>query len=78
MKTPPPPLWGYEEEFDYDGTEEFYNHDRAMEEMKIRTVNKKPKSKGESTKKLKLKKKVFYTYEYASSDSDTEVKKDLN
>ena len=37
MKTPPPPIWGETlEEDDYDGTEEFYNHEKAIKEMKDR------------------------------------------
>ena len=32
-RTPPPPLWGeILEEENYDSSEEFYNHDKAIEE----------------------------------------------
>ena len=30
MRTPPPPMWGDPEVIDYDGTEEFYNHQEAL------------------------------------------------
>ena len=33
VRTPPPPMFGEEIEEDfYDDTEDFYNHDQAMEE----------------------------------------------
>lgn len=32
MKTPPPPIWGETlEEDNYDNSEDFYNHDKAMQ-----------------------------------------------
>ena len=37
MKTPPPPLWGEElEEDDFDKAEDFYNHEKAMKQLKHR------------------------------------------
>ena len=66
-------MWGEPEVIDYDGTEEFYNHQEALKQMKERAAKKKPQSNASSTgKKLKLKKRVVYTYEYASDDSDKE------
>ena len=38
-KTPPPPMWGEEiEEDNYDPNEDFYNHEKALEEKKKRVI----------------------------------------
>lgn len=72
MKTPPPPIWGEPvEEDDFDPNEEFYNHDKALSQMKekqgVKSVQS-TKSKGEG--KLKLRKRVVYTYEYGNSSDE--------
>lgn len=82
MPTPPPPLWGtLLEEENYDPKEEFYNHEKALIELRRRKSEALKKSfiNPESTprsKRLKLKKKVIYTYEYSDdSGSDKEKEK---
>ncbi len=66
-KTPPPPLWGeILEEENYDPNEEFYDHERALAEMKRRKTMEEKRKQFEGKK---LKRKVVYVYE---SDSDGE------
>ena len=37
MKTPPPPIWGTVlEEDNWDASEDFYNHEKAMKALKKR------------------------------------------
>ena len=71
VRTPPPPMFGedIEEDF-YDDSEDFYNHERAMEEQRVRYgLLPKPKKTGtERTKRLK--KKIVYVYESDSSDEE--------
>jgi len=88
MKTPPPPIWGMPlEEDDYDGTEEFYNHKSAMQQLKAKKEKELAdleksgrKTESQRAKILKLKRRVVYTYEYEDpSDNekdDTTVKKE--
>lgn len=68
-KTPPPPLWGEVlEEENYDPNEEFYDDQRAKQEMRIRNeLKKQAEQEGK-----KLKKKVLYVIE---SDSESEDEK---
>ena len=61
-----------EEDF-YDDSEDFYNHDRAMEEYKRRSHQLPPKSNN-TGKTKRLKKKIVYVYE-SDSDEDEENKK---
>ena len=43
VRTPPPPKWGEPIEEDYwDPNEEFYNHEKAREEMSRRKKSNKP------------------------------------
>ena len=82
MKTPPPPIWGETlEEDTFDSTEEFYNHERAVAQIKARKQKELQeleargnKTRSQRAKILKLKRKVVYTYEY-SDESDAEDKK---
>ena len=40
MKTPPPPIWGETlEEDNFDSSEDFYNHDKAMKALEQRKVS---------------------------------------
>ena len=67
IKTPPPPMWGeILEEENYDPNEDFYDHDRALAELKRREQMEEKRKRFEG-KKLKM--KVVYVYE---SDSDNE------
>lgn len=79
MKTPPPPIWGMPlEEDDYDGTEDFYNHRSAMQQLKekkekelVELEKSGRKTESQRAKILKLKRRVVYTYEY-DDPSDNE------
>ena len=54
-------MWGEViEEENYDASEEFYNHDKAMNELKRRNQME--------SKRKRLKKKIVYVYESDSSD----------
>ena len=87
MKTPPPPIWGMPlEEDDYDGTEDFYNHRSAMQQLKekkekelVELEKSGRKTESQRAKILKLKRRVVYTYEYddpSDNEKDDEVKQE--
>ena len=74
-------MWGDTlEEDDYDGTEDFYNHQTALKQLKERKEKELARletngvrTASQRAKILKLKRKVVYTYEY-SDESDGEKK----
>lgn len=83
MKTPPPPMWGTVlEEDNYDASEDFYNHGRAMNELEKKRAEELVKLEAnggratvsQRSKILKLKRKVLYTYEYSDPSDDENPK----
>ena len=83
MKTPPPPIWGTElEEDNYDKDEEFYNHQKAIDQIEERKRKQLakieaeggPRTLSQRAKVLKLKRKVVYTYEYSDPSDDEKQK----
>ena len=64
-KTPPPPMWGEViEEESYNPNESFYDHSKALQEMRRRKFMEDKKDKH----KRKLKRKVIYVYEDDSEE----------
>lgn len=62
-------MWGeILEEENYDPNEDFYDHDKAMHELKRRTFM-------EEKKKGKLKRKVIYVYEDDEDNQDVQEDK---
>lgn len=71
-KTPPPPMWGeILEEENYDPSEEFYDHERALMERRRRNQMEEKRKRLEGKK---LKRKVIYVYEDENGNEIEETK----